>query len=154
MITWRLCSPRYAETAMSGTGSAMTNGRWHQKGIHMVYTGSTISLAMLEILVQSSDVVSPVAVIRVKVPDDLIKVAEIADLPKGWDIDRRHAQPFGEAWFNARESVGLLVPSVVIPYEKNLLLNPEHPDFKQIKYELVMELNVDSRLLAAVVPGP
>lgn len=120
----------------------------------MVYTGSSISLAMLEILVQSSDVFSPMAIIRVDVPDELIKSVDIDELPAEWDTERRHAQPFGEAWFKARESVGLLVPSVVVPEEKNLLINPEHPDFPQVRYEFFKLLDVDGRLLPDTAKAP
>lgn len=149
MVVWRLCHPAFAASAMTGTGSALTQGRWHRKGTHMVYTASSIALAMLEILVQSSDVPFPVAVIRVDVPDELIQDVDAATLPQGWDRDRRHAQPVGMAWFTSRDSVGLRVPSVVIPLENNLLLNPEHPAFSRVRHEWVDLLDIDARLRGA-----
>jgi RES domain-containing protein len=52
--TWRICAPRYADTAYSGEG-ARIGGRWNSKGRAVVYASESISLAVLEQLVHVED---------------------------------------------------------------------------------------------------
>ena len=40
----------------------------------------------------------------------------------------------------------LLVPSVLAPHENNWLINPQHPEFKQITLEAVEPLHYDPRM--------
>ena len=39
----------------------------------------------------------------------------------------------GTAWVKSARTAVLRVPSVVIPRETNVLLNPAHPDFDRIR---------------------
>ena len=132
---------------MSGIGSAMTSGRWHKKGTHMVYTASSLALAMLEVMVQSSDLATPQAAIQVTIPDDLVETPSFEMLPNGWRDDRLHAQEFGEEWFASRRSLALLIPSAIIPLEMNLLINPEHPDFSRLSVAPSISMDIDDRLI-------
>ena len=51
-VLWRLVTPRFARTAFSGEGARLYGGRWNRKGVPMVYTAGSLSLAVLEMLVQ------------------------------------------------------------------------------------------------------
>jgi RES domain-containing protein len=85
--------------------------------------------------------------IPIDVPGDLI--AELEALPENWNALpwSDSARNVGDDWAIARKSVALLVPSVVLPAERNLLINPLHPDFSKIKV-LAPETNaIDRRLL-------
>lgn len=55
-------------------------------------------------------------------------------LAGGWDapIETPASTDIGDAWFDARASVALRVPSVAIRGETNVLLNPVHPDFGRV----------------------
>jgi RES domain-containing protein len=69
-------------------------------------------------------------------------------LPRGW---RRFPAPaslrrFGDAWLQAGETVVLAVPSAVIPIEKNYLLNPSHPEMKNIQIGRPQRFQLDFRL--------
>ena len=56
-----------------------------------------------------------------------------SSLPVGWDhADLRVARAFGDAWIRERRTAVLVVPSVVARREGNVLLNPQHADFKKI----------------------
>ena len=56
-----------------------------------------------------------------------------SSLPAGWDhADLHVARAFGDAWIRERRTAVLLVPSVVARKEMNVLLNPQHADFKKI----------------------
>jgi RES domain-containing protein len=69
--------------------------------------------------------------------DDGVELGQIADLiggplPANWSSDHGHTRPLGTTWLSGKKSVALVVPSVVIPLERNILLNPEHPDFDRV----------------------
>lgn len=51
-IVWRLLTARFADTAFTGEGARLYGGRWNRKGVPMVYTAGSQSLATLEMLVQ------------------------------------------------------------------------------------------------------
>ncbi|MFK8029984.1 MAG: RES domain-containing protein [Gammaproteobacteria bacterium] len=42
-------------------------------------------------------------------------------------------QEIGDDWFDKSGVAVLWVPSLVSPYETNVLINQEHPDFRRIK---------------------
>ncbi len=70
------------------------------------------------------------------VPDDLsIHRIELKDMPEAWYQESGHAlcQQLGSAWYMSKETPVLSVPSAVVPYERNLVLHVEHPDFSKIK---------------------
>ncbi len=52
-------------------------------------------------------------------------------------------------WLANRRSAVLSVPSVIIPSERNFLINPEHPRFDQIKLCTVTPFFFDPRLFSA-----
>ena len=72
---WRLVTARFVDTAFSGEGARRYGGRWNKKGIPLVYTACSQSLAMLEILVQDE----PLRARYVMIP---------AEIPTGIKIDR------------------------------------------------------------------
>jgi RES domain-containing protein len=82
-----------------------------------------------------------------QVPDSLI--GEVASLPADWSglPYSPGAQRLGDRWVQEGRCVALLVPSVVLPAERNLLLNPEHPDFRRVKILESEAFVFDRRLL-------
>lgn len=95
------------------------------------------------------DLPSGLVAIPASIPDDVpIETVEIADLPRTW---RRYpfpkaTQAIGAAWMARGRAAVLSVPSVVVPLERNLLLNPEHPDFRRIIVEPSTPFSLDRRL--------
>ncbi len=66
--------------------------------------------------------------------DDGVPVVHIVHmiggpLPGNWASDHGHTRPLGNRWLSENKSVALVLPSVVIPLEHNVLLNPAHPQF-------------------------
>ena len=56
-----------------------------------------------------------------------------SSLPAGWEqANLRLARAFGDAWIRERRTAVLVVPSVVARRERNVLINPQHPDFSGI----------------------
>lgn len=149
MRVYRLCKARWAPTAFSGEGSMRYPGRWHFAGIPMVYMASSKALAALEVLVHMEIRHAPAdfVLIPAELPAKLAKPLKTP--PKGWDRlpPTEVSQQFGTDWLESGASVALRVPSVVIPGEINVLLNPLHPDFPQIKISDPEPFSFDPRLL-------
>ena len=123
---------------LSGYGAFLVGGRWNMPGLALLYTAETRALAMLEVLVHlpAGDLPDDMCLLTLDVPDALSR-HEIAlpDLPAGW---QRLTQPqptavLGHAWLQAGRTLALRVPSVLVPQEHNLLLNPAHPEFAQVR---------------------
>ncbi|WP_395023264.1 RES family NAD+ phosphorylase [Dongia sp.] len=57
------------------------------------------------------------------------------------------ARAFGSAWCLRRRSLILLVPSVVARVDRNVLINPQHPDFPRAAHGLHQPVWWDERLL-------
>ena len=74
----------------------------------------------------------------------------VADLPSDWRREEPGAstQDLGSAWQLRRSSVALLVPSVLIPQELCLLLNPEHPDTRKVMIRYPEPFQFDDRVTA------
>ena len=52
----------------------------------------------------------------------------------GWDgtDDPAVARAYGSGWFQERRSAVLLAPSAIVPTDRNVVINPNHPDAKGI----------------------
>ncbi len=87
MVVWRVTRRAHAEQPLTGEGARRFGGRWNHVGTSLVYTSATLSLAVLEYLVNLpiSDLPEDLVSIQMRVPDDLAR-AELAidDLPENW----------------------------------------------------------------------
>ncbi len=117
----------------------------------MIYTASTLSLAALEALVHFAIDTAPVDYIAltIRVPDSAVEHLANKDLPADWYATPPPAacQELGARWAAKAQSIGLAVPSVVVPSETNILLNPLHPNFDKVVLEKQEPFLFDSRLL-------
>ena len=151
-LAFRICKARYAATAFTGEGALYCAGRWHPKGVPLVYCAETRALAILEQLVRMRRYRLPPSLVRfrVELPSG-VEVKEIARarLPEGWRSPHTYApalQRIGAAWLRAAKSVALRVPSTVVPEEHNILLNPRHPAFGDVRIRKPEPFAFDSRL--------
>ena len=118
----------------------------------MVYTSSTLSLAALEYLahVDPEDVPDDLVAIELRLAaESFIEVRIIADVPADWrtPVAPVSCQRIGDEWVAGGRSVGLLVPSVLIPDETNLLLNPRHAEMASVEVVRVERFVFDVRLI-------
>ena len=72
-------------------------------------------------------------------------------LPAGWDgqPETQASVAIGSAWLRRGESALLIAPSVIVPEEFNVLINPAHPDSAQVTARKVRPWTYDPRLLRA-----
>ncbi len=155
MKVWRICKRKYAGTAFDGEGAFRAGGRWNSPGRAVVYTSENLSLAAMELLVHilSVELVPPdLVAISAQIPEELFEdPVVIEDLPEGWDDPAGSAtlRSLGDQWLDGGDSVARIVPSVVILEERNILVNPEHPDFDKVEIGEVREFELDSRLFGS-----
>lgn len=151
---WRITTARHAERAFDGEGARLYGGRWNHSGTPLVYTSWTLSLCALEYFVHLEPAMAPrsLVAIRAEIPADLrIESLEPSELPPDW---RTYPAPdslkdLGTAWARKQEAAALSVPSAVIPHERNVLLNPAHPDFGRIRIHPAEPFAFDPRMWKA-----
>ncbi|AOU97828.1 hypothetical protein BI364_07490 [Acidihalobacter yilgarnensis] len=155
MIVWRIAihSTYYEVDDLSGIGSAHTGGRWNSKDVPVVYSSTSIALAALETLVHLNQRLFPMPrfLVEITIPDAAWAKREglaLADAPEGWnDPEPDSSKDYGTGWLISGRSEILLVPSVIVPEEQNVLINPAHPQASKIKAKAIRPWTYDSRLL-------
>ena len=151
MELWRLCRAKHEATAFSGIGAQLAGGRWNHKGYPMMYTSEHLSLAVLEMFVHVSAQTAPgdLISIRASLPDD-VPVTELPEsaLPPNWKAVPAPAElkDIGTAWLKEGRTAVLVVPSTVTPRERNLLLNPKHPDMNFLQAHSGQPFHLDPRM--------
>lgn len=150
MRAFRIVKRRHALEAFSGEGARIFGGRWNHPGTPMVYAAQTRALAALESLAHYAGSERRLAFIiyEIEVPEPLILRVDPAALPDGWRADEPSAvtQDLGTLWQREGHSAALAVPSVLIPDESCLLLNPEHRDTDKIMVSYPVPFAFDGRL--------
>jgi RES domain-containing protein len=150
LTVWRILTARFADSAFSGEGAGRYGGRWHRKGVPLVYTADSQSLAMLEMLVQDQPLRARYLMIPAEIPTDLaIARVTTVQLDPDWrDAAALEAlRTLGTQWAEGLTTAVLTVPSAVVPAETNYLLNPRHPDFARIRVGDPQVLITDLRLI-------
>jgi RES domain-containing protein len=103
---------------------------------------------MLEMLVHvdREDVPINRRLLSYDIPDD--SITELERLPQAWmklpySPEVRAA---GDSWIEKKSSLALLVPSAIARHESNILINPGHARFAEIKLLQDEPLALDARL--------
>ncbi|WP_235581396.1 MULTISPECIES: RES family NAD+ phosphorylase [unclassified Rhizobacter] len=139
---WRIATDarEYEADDLSGKGAEQTGGRWNRPGRPLVYAASTASLACLETVVHLNAGELPLNrfLVRIEVPAAVWQSRRLfapADLPVGWSAipEGKVSLDIGDAWLRTASSALLVVPSVIVPEECNVLINPLHADAAQIR---------------------
>jgi RES domain-containing protein len=151
MKAWRLAKARHK--SLDGIGGEVAEGRWHRRGQRIVYAAASPSLAVLEVLVHldlpPELLPDDYVLVGINIPDNIeIKRIGTRELPAGWNSpDGAAARAVGERWLDGRESAIMLVPSVIVPEESNVLINPRHSDAARIVEGSSRRFDFDLRLL-------
>lgn len=134
MIFYRLerLARKTAAEAFRGEGGLHYALRWNSIGTRLVYASTSVALACLETLVHMQMLATSEErwLFTIDIPDR--NVEELRQLATDWNADPAIAasRMVGDEWIASTRRVELLVPSVVVPVERNALLNPRHPRFK------------------------
>lgn len=146
MLVVRLCTRRHPE--LDGEGARLNGARWNSPGRPVVYTASCAALAVLEYRAHMRELPVGMLLNWIEVPDTL-EGENIDSLPADVDVFRK----LGDEWLDDGTKPSLRVPSVLVPRQWNLLLNPKHPLYAVIKVVRVAPFAFDSRLLSSF-PAP
>jgi RES domain-containing protein len=151
MQAHRLVKARHAASALDGEGARRVGGRWNAPGTPVAYCASSLSLAVLELLAHLDPGEAPddLVAIRFEIPDGMRSSRLVqADLPLNWrqDAGRDALRALEARWIGAGATGILIVPSVIVPAETNVLVNPRHPDAARIKVVHQEPFHLDGRL--------
>lgn len=153
MHVWRICYNKAIGLHNLAYGSTLGPMRWHLPPSHggrpVVYAAESRALAQLEKRVHANGV-EPVdqALLRLELPaacaiEDAAKSLDAAR----WKTDEGYTQAYGVSWLQSERSLGLWVPSLVEPQERNLLINPHHAQFAMINVVVeIPDFKFDPRL--------
>lgn len=133
-----------------GTGAALIGGRWNSPGNPVIYGSLSYSCAMLEILAHANIGRIPASqqLVIVEVPEQVsIEIHDQSSLPDGWDQENSgSARKFGDQWLSEARTALLVIPSVIARLDKNVLVNPFHPDANKLLVSAPKDIIWDKRL--------
>lgn len=149
MRLWRLSR----HVSLDGRGGLFAAGRWHNQGQPVLYTATSPSGALVEVLVhldvEPEEIPDGYRLLGIDVPDDAMNDARgesIVDKPSY--LDRSRA--LGDAWLHSCGSLLCHVPSAIISHTDNVLINPVHPDMAKVVLSIDEPFTFDGRLRGVV----
>lgn len=150
MEAYRLSRQQFA-TVLSGKGAALKGARWNSIGVELIYTATNRSLAMAEVAVHLSIATLPsgYVIMQLHIPDDVsLQRINTSVLPVNWNTFPHpvETQAIGDAFVYNNEYCVLQIPSAVTQGDYNLLINPNHADFKRIKIISTEKFIFDQRI--------
>jgi RES domain-containing protein len=136
---------RGARAAANYSGAMEAGGRWNPIGTPMLYTAQHLSLACVEILVHLD---------KSELPQDYVwswtELQGTPELLRFSDLDHVSSfQATGHSWVHGGAQLAVQVPSVVIPEEFNILLNPIHSEYGALVWSQPRSFRFDPRLFAS-----
>ena len=140
---YRIVSSQYSP--FDGGGAYQWGSRWVDPGRLVIHGAASYSLAVLENLVhwQSSELPPTLVCVIATIPKS---VKQAKGVPRNI-LDKNQCRTVGNRWFDAGKTAVLWIPSVVSPYEDNVLINQRHPEFRQIQVSDPVGVSVDKRLM-------
>lgn len=154
-VVYRIATdaPTYSADDLSGKGAEATGGRWNEEGTPIVYTSTTRALACLETVVHLG---GPAGLplnrylVEISIPETVWAAGDTWDVNTlvGWDAEPSSmtSHQHGTRWVQSRAQAIVRVPSVVVPEELNVLINPLHPDAARITARKIRKWTFDPRL--------
>jgi RES domain-containing protein len=149
---WRL-APRTFAHVLDGEGSRIAGGRWNSPGRQVLYTSAHLSLSVLEVYVHIApalrDDVPEFEAVCIDVPDDAgvtnVSNEQFERLMASRD-PLAACQSAGDGWISRGIDLVLRAPSVLVPEDLNLMLNPAHPRMREVAIRSSRRFRFDPRL--------
>lgn len=155
VVVWRIASdtPDYEADDLTGAGAKASGGRWNRAGIAVIYASATRALACLETLVHlNRDAALPLNrfLVRIAIPEAHWRSRAVLDPARhvGWDAEPegKVSIEWGTSWVRSASTLVAEVPSVIVPEESNVLINPGHTDVGMVRADKVRRWLYDVRL--------
>lgn len=144
MELFRICLTKYS-TALVASNYP---GRWNKKGESVIYTASNRSLACLENLVHRSGAslaTAQYSVLTIKTPNK-ISIQYVQETETKWLLNQEKTQEYGSNWYLSMKTCLLCVPSSIIPFEHNYIINTRHSEFDRLLITESLPFEFDKRL--------
>lgn len=145
MLLWRISRHR----DLSGSGGLHASGRWHDRGLPIVYLAESPAGALLETCVHTSasDIPPAYTLLAVRVDDQVqAEPLDLGVLQRDWIEHLESSREIGSKWLRSLRSALLRVPSALVPATFNVLLNPLHPQATHAQIENTYDYPFDPRL--------
>ena len=139
MSLWfRAAQIQQADIVFSGDGGLYVAGRWNHKGTKAIYCSQSLSLCTLEWLSHNGLSVSGFSYYKfsIEIPDELIIHYNISDLPSEWDdtpSSNFNRDFVSKNFYTPKKYLAMAIPSVMVPEEFNLVINPLHSSFEKVQ---------------------
>jgi RES domain-containing protein len=148
LVCYRIGDPRGEFPIYDARGSVIAPGRWNDGESPVIYASEHYSNAMLEKLARGIGRLPPNQhFIAITVPRSVSYEVCSKDRLPGWDTPLPLAsREFGKKWVQEMRSAILLVPSYVARVERNVIINPAHPEAHAIETTLPEPVWWDERL--------
>ncbi|MBO9684559.1 MAG: RES family NAD+ phosphorylase [Flavisolibacter sp.] len=152
MIVYRLSKEKFYSD-LSGKGAELYGGRWNSKGVAMLYTSQSRALAFAEVAIHIPVGIVPkdYFLVSINIPDttSILKLTD-AEMPADWRSNPHSSstQNIGDQFIAGSKFLVLQVPSAVVPGDFNFLINPNHPQSKEVVISNVEPFEFDSRFVA------
>jgi RES domain-containing protein len=152
---WRIAqdTPHYGADDLSGKGAEEVGGRWNRPGTALLYCSSSIALACLETLVHlagNDRLPFNRYLVRIMLPPSAWRHRTRFESSEnvGWDSGPQGvvSLSWGNAWAASAQTLIAEIPSVIIPEEANILINPRHRDAKRLRALKLRRWTYDPRL--------
>jgi RES domain-containing protein len=156
IIAWRIATDTkdYVATDLNGQGAEKSGGRWNRPGLPVVYSTTSVSLACLETVVHLNAGGLPLNrfLVSIEIPAAVWarrKVLSANTLAVGWTATPagKVSLDLGDDWLRQANAALLLVPSIIVPEEFNILINPKHSDSQKLKAKKMRPWVYDPRFL-------
>lgn len=129
-------------------GAKLLGGRWNPKGYGVLYSSAHLSLACLEKLVHLGPHANP-GKMRYAFTDIALVHDSLDPRKEFVHQGEQCTAEIGKQWIVHGKSLAVRVPSVLIPEEDNVLLNPFHEDYASLQWDS-KPFDWDQRLLELV----
>ncbi|MFL5260614.1 MAG: RES family NAD+ phosphorylase [Hyphomicrobiales bacterium] len=153
-IVWRVTKAESAKQ-LDGADNSERGGRWNSPGRGVLYAAENLALAALECFANMSREqrlkMPEMAAVGIEIPDHealLISREEVEQRCNG-NGGEQWCRSIGDRWLDEARHLALIAPSVIVPREKNIVLNPAHPAMGEVKIAVLEPYTFDERLIHA-----
>jgi RES domain-containing protein len=149
--SYRLVKNKRRDAAFDGEGARLYGGRWNSVGKKCVYLAAHESLAIVETLVHLNDAAAleDWCLFELTLNEKYVMELDPSQLPNNWfaGSTQHYLSNIGDGWLESGSSLGLIVPSAIARRDKNIILNPEHPEFAgAVSSAIQLEFMPDKRI--------
>lgn len=149
MIVYRIAKAKYVHD-LSGYGAYTYGGRWNEVGVYVLYTSTSRSLAMLELLVHRNGHrldMHEFKMLKISIPDDWITDSYELSLNMLEAKDKVGSRILAREHFLNANAAAFSVASTIVPQEQNIILNPKYADYGKLEILAKESVQIDGRLL-------